>query len=250
MKLLNRKSLEVRKAYFLQAFDRASEEMAIVSFGSCNYHCPYCKRDCQFIDDAGNVINTRQIGFDELVELIEPEIQKGRRVRLSGGDPVAYPEESLRIAQYVMNKYGQKISIAHNGSSYGLVKSLIKYLEYIAVDFKAFDKERLVKITGVAKPVMDQDKILKICEENGVIVDIRTPIFGDTTLEELTNIAEVISKYHNVFWTLRKYNKVQGCDFVVPNMEDVTEIAKELKKRFPNLHIGTRNYWKGGFEIF
>ena len=250
MKLLNRKSLEVRKAYFLEAFGRMPEEMAIVSFGSCNYHCPYCKRDCQFIDDAGNVINTRQIGFDELVEMIEPEIQKGRRVRLSGGDPVAYPQESLRIAQYVMNKYGKKISIAHNGSSYGLVKSLIKYLEYIAVDYKAFDKERLVKITGVAKPVMDQVKILQLCEENGVLVDIRTPIFGDTTLEELKQIAKEISKFTNVFWTLRKYNKVQGCDFIVPNMEDVTEIAKELKKEVPNLHIGTRNYWKGGFEIF
>lgn len=32
-------------------------------------------------------------------------------------------------------------------------------------------------------------------------------------------------------------------------MDFVTNIAIELKKEFPNLKIGTRNYWKGGFEI-
>lgn len=250
MKLLNRKNLEIRKAYFLEAFGRTTEEMAIISFGSCNYHCPYCKRDCQFIDDQGQVINTRTLSMEELFRMIDREAIKGRRVRLSGGDPVAYPKESLQIADYVMKKYGQKISIAHNGSSYGLVKSLIENLEYIAMDFKAFYKDRLVKITGTDKPVMDQVKIIELCQEYGVIVDVRTPVFGDTTLKELREIARIISKYDNVFWTLRKYNKVQGCDFPVPEMDKVTEIAQAIKEEFPNLHIGTRNYWKGGFEIF
>lgn len=54
---------------------------------------------------------------------------------------------------------------------------------------------------------------------------------------------------NNVFWTLRKYNEIKGCDFEVPTMDFVTNIAIELKKEFPNLKIGTRNYWKGGFEI-
>lgn len=250
MKLIKRKNLEVRKAYFLQAFNRASEEMAIVSFGDCNYSCPYCKRDCQFYDDAGNVINTHDIKMSDLEALIDVEASKGRRIRLSGGDPAAYPSESLHIAQYVMDKFGQKISIAHNGSSYGLVKSLVKYLDYVAIDFKAFYSDRLVKITGVAKPVMDQEKIIKLCQEYGVLVDIRTPVFGDTSLDELREIASVISKFSNVFWTLRKYNKVQGCDFPVPDMDDVTHIAQAIKEEYPTLKIGTRNYWKGGFEIF
>lgn len=88
-----------------------------------------------------------------------------------------------------------------------------------------------------------------MCNKNNILVDIRTPIFADTTKEELIKIAEIISKYPNVFWTFRKYNKVAGCDFVDCDIEYVTKLAKEIKNIFPKIKIGTRNYWKGGFEI-
>lgn len=83
MKLLNRNNLEIRKAYFLQAFNRDMEEMAIISFGGCNFHCPYCKRDCQYIDSEGNVIKTRNVSMATLKEMIDKECSKNRRVRLS-----------------------------------------------------------------------------------------------------------------------------------------------------------------------
>ena len=249
MKLLNRNNLEIRKAYFLQAFNRETEEMAIISFGGCNFHCPYCKRDCQYIDSEGNVIKTKNVSMLDLKAMIDTECNKGRRVRLSGGDPSVYPKESIEIAKYVKENYNSKISIAHNGSNYNYVKSIIKYLDYIAMDYKAFYKENLDKITGVKNPKMYQKEILQLCQDNNVIVDVRTPIFEDTTIEELREIARIISQYNNVFWTLRKYNEVKGCDFKVPTMEYVTELAEQLSKEF-NIKIGTRNYWKGGFEIF
>lgn len=250
MRLLNRKNLEIRKAYFLNSFSRDTEEMAIISFGGCNFHCPYCKRDCQYIDAEGNVIKTRNVSMEQLKELIDKEAIKGRRVRLSGGDPSVYPKESLEIAKYMKEKYNTKISIAHNGSNYNYVKSIVEYLDYIAMDYKAFYKENIKRITGIDNPKMQQKEILDLCKENGVIVDVRTPIFADTTIEELKEIARIISQYDNVFWTLRKYNEVKGCDFKVPSMDYVTELAKQLKQYFPNIKIGTRNYWKGGFEIF
>lgn len=249
MKLLNRNNLEIRKAYFLQAFNRDMEEMAIISFGGCNFHCPYCKRDCQYIDSEGNVIKTRNVSMATLKEMIDKECSKNRRVRLSGGDPSVYPKESLEIAKYVKENYNSKISIAHNGSNYNYVKSMIEYLDYIAMDYKAFYEENIERITGVNNPKMYQKEILALCEVNNVIVDVRTPIFADTTIEELREIAKELKHYTNVFWTLRKYNEVKGCDFKVPTMEYVTELAEQLSKEF-NIKIGTRNYWKGGFEIF
>lgn len=204
MKLLNRNNLEIRKAYFLQAFNRETEEMAIISFGGCNFHCPYCKRDCQYIDSEGNVIKTRTVSMKELKELIDKEAIKGRRVRLSGGDPSVYPKESIEIAKYVKENYNSRISIAHNGSNYNYVKSIIEYLDYIAMDYKAFYKENIEKITGVNNPKMYQKEILALCEVNNVIVDVRTPIFADTTIEELREIARIISKYNNVFLDIKK----------------------------------------------
>lgn len=250
MKLLNRKNLEIRKAYFLKAFGFQEEEMAIVSFGACNFHCPYCKRDCQYIDNQGNVIATRDVSMEELKQMIDIEIAKGRRVRLSGGDPCSFPKQSLEIAKYVFEKYGEKISIAHNGSDLEFVKSLVPFLEYVAIDYKAYNFQDMQKITGIKNPKMQQEEIIKLCSENNIIVDLRTPVFGDTEKEQLQGIAELISNYENVFWTLRKYNQVQGCDFPVPEMDFVVKLAKFIKNKYPVVKIGTRNYWKGGFEIY
>ena len=50
---------EVRKAYFLQAFGRPVEEMAIFSFGACNYNCPYCKRDGQFKGEGNQILRAQ-----------------------------------------------------------------------------------------------------------------------------------------------------------------------------------------------
>ena len=250
MKILNSKRLEIRKSYFLKGFSRIEEEMAIISFGACNFQCPYCKRDCQYINANGTVIKTKNITMKELKELIDKEIPKTRKIRLSGGDPCMFKSQSLEIAKYVKNNYNQKISVAHNGSDYNFIKSIIDYLDYIALDFKGIKEETVKRITGVQNPKMQQQEIIELCNKNNVLVDVRTPIFMETDIDELKEIGKTISKYPNVFWTLRKYNEVKGCDFGVPTMDYVTNIAQELKKEFPKLKIGTRNYWKGGFEIF
>lgn len=249
MKLLKIDRLEIRKAYFLEAFQKPAEEMAIVSFGGCNFACPYCKRDCQYIDADGNVIKTHEVEMAEVLRLIDTEATKGRRIRLSGGDPVMFPAESLTIAQHVMEKFGQKISIAHNGSSLRLVQKLASHLEYIALDYKAYTKEAMALRTGVANPPMRQKEILDFCLQAGILVDVRTPIFGETSLEELRLIGAVLAQYPNAFWTLRKYNPVKGCNFAPTTVEQVTELAHQLKGEIPWLRIGVRNYWKGGFDF-
>ena len=182
-------------------------------------------------------------------DFTDEEIQKARKIRLSGGDPCMFKTQSLEIAKYVRDNYNQKISVAHNGSDYNFIKSIIDYLDYIALDFKGIKKETVERITGIKNPKMQQKEIIELCEKNNVLVDVRTPLFAETDINELKEIGKILEKYPNVFWTLRKYNEVKGCDFEVPTMDFVTNIAIELKKEFPNLKIGTRNYWKGGFEI-
>ena len=72
MKILNQRDrLEMRKAYFLKAFNMQEEEMAIISFAGCNFKCPYCKRDCQYIDNNGNVIKAREIDMNKIKNIID-----------------------------------------------------------------------------------------------------------------------------------------------------------------------------------
>ncbi len=253
MKLLSKDKIEIRKAYFLQAFNRPIENMSIISFGSCNFSCSYCKRDGQFKDSDNNIINATDCTFEELKDIVDKEIKKGNRIRLSGGDPCMYVKEAVMIAQYVMEKYNQKISIAHNGSLPHIVNFLAPYLDYVAIDLKSPYADEFSSITGMSNGQEMIDRSLtaqKFCTHNGILTDVRTCVFKHTALQEFKDIAKLICEHNNtdyLFWTIRCYSPVKGCDYQAPEKDLLLKYAKETKNDFPMLKIGMRARWKGGF---
>lgn len=256
IKLLQKDKIEIRRSFFLKAFQRDVEDMSIISFGSCNFNCSYCKRDGQFKDDNNFIINSVDCTFDELKEIVGNEIRKNRRIRLSGGDPCMYMQESIKIAEFVWENFGQKISIAHNGSSPEFVRRLLPYLDYAAIDLKSPYPDKFSQITGmkngeelIRKSLLSQE----YCTNNKVLVDTRTCVFRQTSLEELKNIARLITQNNNLdylFWTIRCYKPVKGCEHHEPDREELIGHIKEIKKVYPDLKIGMRTRWKGGFEFF
>ena len=247
---------EVRKAYFLKAFGRAEESMAIFSFGACNYNCPYCKRDGQFKSDGGQILRARTYSWGEIKTHLDRAVAAGQRIRLSGGDPCMFPKQSLQIAEYVWNEYGQKISIAHNGSSPALVEELLPYLDYAAIDVKGATDESLARRAGLKPGRGRVERTLGVIETLAaadVLVDARTCVFGDTSREELLAIRAVLldvaRSNGGVFWTLRKYNEIASCDFVPGDATLIKAYAEELAT--PELKVGFRDKWTGAtFSIF
>lgn len=248
---------ETRRADFLKAFNREIETTRIVSFGTCNFHCAYCKRDGQFTDGGGNIVRSIPVSMDELKEVLKPALERGERIRLSGGDPVMFPKESLEIAKWVHGEYGQKISIAHNGSSLRFVKSLVEYLEYAAIDLKGYNPKELAFRAGISESAGEHMlkstlEVQDFLSESGVLVDIRTPVFGDTPLDGLLKMAEMITAdgdNSKEFWTLRAYKKVRGCDWLEPNQDTLFEWAKIVSSEFKELPIGLRLKWSGQKEF-
>jgi len=247
---------ETRRADFLAAFGRPVETTRIISFGACNFHCPYCKRDCQLVDGEGNPIRAEEVDFNEVLAVVDDATAKNQRVRLSGGDPVMFPKESLAIAEYAMSKYGKKISIAHNGSGLRFAKALSPYLDYAAIDLKGHDGTELAMRAGI--PEKAGDKMLKstlavqdFLASQGVLVDVRTPVFDTTSLDNLYSMAEAITRtgVKNKFWTLRKYNPVRWIDWGTIPQETLLQYAEILSKEFPELPIGLRLKWSGSKEF-
>ena len=247
---------EVRPAFFLKAFGEKVFDMRIFSFGRCNYACPYCKRDGynkENLDIEGSV----EINEDEIFKAVDDAITKGQVVRLSGGDPVCFPELSLKILKYVKEK-GGITSIAHNGSGPEFVAKLAPYLDFASIDFKASSFEQLGKIAGIDKEMaktcfVNTIKTIKVLQERGIYTDVRTCVFDDTSYEQLMQIAELFQGKNNsnLFWTLRTYSPIDTVDKKAKTPEEMSILGKKISERFKDLRIGIRAKWEpSGFQYF
>ncbi|MBR5939261.1 radical SAM protein [Candidatus Saccharibacteria bacterium] len=250
------KNPEVRKEYFLESFGRPVEEMAIFSFGACNYNCPYCKRDGQFKGEGNQILRAQDYAWADVRAHVDRAIASGQRIRLSGGDPCTLPRQALQIAEYVWECYGEKISIAHNGSSPQLAKTLLPYLEYAAIDLKGSTDASLAYRAGLTFKEGRIERTLDVIRaltKAGVLVDVRTCVFGDTLLEELAVIRSLLLGIYEgkgkIFWTLRKYNEIASCNFIPGDARKIQEFAEKLAT--PELSVGFRDKWTGAtFNIF
>ena len=85
------------------------------------------------------------------------------------------------------------------------------------------------------------------------MVDIRTPIFGNTSLADMETLAKDINNANDlsyVFWTWRLYKKVEGCDWEVPDLETVKEQMLHVSKLYPMLWMGMRAKWQAGGMLY
>jgi len=247
---------EVRPAFFLKAFGEKVYDMRIFSFGRCNYACPYCKRDGydkNNLDIEGSV----EIDEEEIFRAVDDAIAKGQVIRLSGGDPVCYPNLSLRILKYAKEK-GGITSIAHNGSGPEFVAKLAPYLDFASIDFKASSFEQLGQIAGIDREMArkcfaNTIRTIKILQEQGIYTDVRTCVFDDTSYEQLIKIAELFQgeDSSNLFWTLRTYSPIDSFDKKAKTPEEMTEMGTKISEKIKNLRIGIRAKWEpGGFQYF
>ena len=228
----------------------------IVSFGDCNVACPYCKRDCQFIDSAGNVIAAVNIHVSQLFGLAEGAVARGEMVRYSGGDPVLFPRETLAVAEYLWKRHNKKVSIAHNGSGTAWVARLSPYLSSAAIDLKAVPPKmgHIMGVKGSLGERLYQKSLQtqRVVTDAGALLDVRTPVFGDTTETEMMSLAADIAKNDiaRTFWTWRMYKKVEGCDWTVPEKESIFAMMERVSAAYPALWMGVRAKWQRGGMVY
>lgn len=249
---------ETRKSYFLKAFGEQVQDMRIIPFGKCNYSCPYCKRKGYEKND-GIIDGSVEVTETEIFSAVNDAIKNNQIVRLSGGDPVCYPELSFRLLKYAKDLNGTT-SIAHNGTGPSFVESLIAatVLDSISVDFKASNAESLSEIAGISleysKVMWNNNlKILQILKDNPQVkTDIRTCVFSNTNLEELLKIGNIIKENSNssVFWTLRIYSIIENYLQTTMSTDDMKNIAIFLSENIPDLKIGIRLNWDNGNFIY
>lgn len=87
----------------------------------------------------------------------------------------------------------------------------------------------------------------------GVLMDVRTPVFGDTSLEEMVRLGADVARSNpeTTFWTWRLYKPVHGCEWSAPQLETVLEMLARVSSMYPRHWMGIRAKWeKGGMVYF
>lgn len=229
----------------------------LLSFGDCNVQCPYCKRDMQFIGDDGKPIAATRIPVLNLFQMAEAAHARGETVRFSGGDPMKFPRETLAVSEYMLRLYGASVSIAHNGTGPAWVKKMIPYLSSAAVDLKAVP-EKMGGVMGITQErgkrmyELSLETQALIAEADTCLLDVRTPVFGDTPVEEMLRLATDIRKLNpeTSFWTWRMYKPVQGCTWSAPEKERMFQMMAQASATMPNHWIGIRAKWERGGMVY
>ena len=248
---------EARPLFFLRHFGQDATIARVISFGACNFACPYCKRDGAFRAADGSIITAVEASMDDLKAVVRAAVRAGEVVRLSGGDPVLFPAEAVELARYTA-ELGGRFSVAHNGSSPRFALALADQgLESAAIDLKA--PRRLYGQAIGATDKTGRVMYDRSCQTQrglaarGTYVDVRTPIFGHTTLDDMLELAASVSRSagQRTFWTWRLYKPVQGCEWEAPSEGAVTWMIHETKRVYPDLPIGLRAKWEpSGFLFF
>ena len=229
----------------------------LISYGDCNVACPYCKRDCQFINADGSVLSSVDVNIDDVLRLCLWGIERGETPRFSGGDPVSFKKETLAIAEYIYIQHGAKVSIAHNGTWGQSIDKLAHYLSSAAIDLKA-TPEKIGRIMGIKVSAGDSVyhqslKTQAIISHSDCLLDVRTPIFGDTSLEDMLRLGHDIARVNDLsktFWTWRLYKAVEGCDWQVPEKQRIIEMMRVVSQEIPSLWLGMRAKWQAGGMIY
>jgi len=193
--------------------------------------------------------------------MAERAVKFNEVIRFSGGDPVVFKKICLAISAYVSELYGRKTSIAHNGSGPEWVKAMLPFLDSAAIDLKAVP-EKLGETMGVSPSAglklyqrsLETQALFSSAElnTNGAILDVRTPVFGNTSLDEMIRLGSEVAKSDPkiAFWTWRLYKSVHGCDWPVPEKDKVVAMLKKVSATYPDHWMGIRAKWHGGGMLY
>jgi pyruvate formate lyase activating enzyme len=263
---------ETRRLYWWPAYDPDAQcfgrtlrvvdrlpTTRIVSFGKCNFACPYCKRDCQFVGDDGLPIIAEEVSVRDVAALCTGAVTRGEIVRFSGGDPVSQPALVLQLASWLHESWGHKSSIAHNGSGTEWVARLLPHLSSAAIDVKA-PVGQLADIAGIpaktaAMFYRKATETAAVVSGAGVPLNLRTPVFAHTTLDDLSGIVADclragVDQRHSMY-ELRMYKEVEGCSWSAPTREYTLQLARQISRSYPDLWVGVRAKWTAtGMELF
>jgi len=122
------------KIYGLNECSEVGEDIFALSIflGNCNLRCPYCM-NAKLINP--NSHNLKSIDIETVKKSVKEN--KSEWVIISGGEPTCTPVLLLTNLITEIKSWGCKVGLSTNGTNSGVLKQIIVYLNYVALDIKS-----------------------------------------------------------------------------------------------------------------
>lgn len=192
--------------------------------GGCNFRCEYCHNS--------GLINIKDISeWIEESEIFE-YLDKRRKVLdgicITGGEPSLHSDELIEFVKKVKERYGYDflIKIDTNGSNPEFIEKIIRYVDYIAVDYKAADYSQFSKCS-----VETIKKSIGLLNKYGKY-EVRITVYpGYIKYEDFKQIAADLKGVRKVaIQQFRKENTAVESSFVPYENRVLEELKKLLEQ--------------------
>ena len=204
----------------------------VYHLSGCNMRCIWCSNPDGMDMSAGNEVSCQ----DVIKEILSSRMMffSGGGVTFTGGEATLQKNELITVLKAV-KEIGIHTAIETNGTSERL-NEILEYVDYLIMDFKHFDSERLKEFTGVGNQT-----ICKNFEENcnrGRQQHIRIPLINGINAYSPEEYAGYFSKFDTKntvfeFLSYQEYGKEKWKgEYKVKNGFITEEILKEFKDTF------------------
>jgi pyruvate formate lyase activating enzyme len=150
---------------------------AVVFYGGCNFHCPYCQNTSLVSEEQ--LKWQPEISEDEILKKISTRAGFIDGVVFSGGEPTLYEESLLRLMTQIKSLQTcrlLKIKLDTNGSNPNVLRNLLgkNLIDFIAMDIKT-SSDRYDEVTGFSQSILRIDDSIDLIKTAQIDYEFRVP---------------------------------------------------------------------------
>lgn len=160
----------------------------VYHLAGCNMRCPWCSNP-EGMSDAGREICTVEQIVAEC-KSCRPMLFGGGGVTFTGGEATLQAEELLQVLKE-LQAAGIHTAIETNGTARRLPE-IAAHVDYLIMDFKHFDSDRLRQVTGVGNELLRQN--YEYFCHSGRQLHIRIPLINGFNADDPVGFASYFAQ--------------------------------------------------------
>lgn len=185
----------------LSLLDFPGRVSSIIFLSGCNMNCGYCyNSDLKIKSDA-------RLSEEGVLEFLKSRIGKIDGVVITGGEPTINNELPSFIKK--IKDLGLLVKLDTNGTNPKMIEYLIdnSLVDYIAMDIKTNPLKYSV-VTNTKNNIEDILDSVDIIKNSNIEHEFRTTVYNIHTLDDLINIAKLVSPSKYFLQDFKKNEKV------------------------------------------